>query len=227
MKKLSSNFLNIVSVLSGIAVLAAFTLSFVYSITKMPIHNSQTFKLQSAIRDVLPPFDHFDSKPVEMLDGVEAMKVYKAYNKNNTFVGAAVEATSNNGYKGHINVLVGFDKQGVIVDYVVLDQNETPGLGSKMMNWFKTRRGNQNIVGKNPSIANLSVNKDGGEVDAITAATISSRAFLFAIRNAYFAFESNFETTCGISTIQADTTHKMLKEKIFKVNNVEKKGEKQ
>jgi electron transport complex protein RnfG len=60
-----------------------------------------------------------------------------------------------------------------------------------MVDWFKTDKGNQSIIGKNPAIANLTVSKDGGEVDAITASTISSRAFLFSVRNAYHAFVSN------------------------------------
>jgi electron transport complex protein RnfG len=214
MKKLSSNILNMVVVLSGIAIFAAVTLTYVYSLTKEQINNSQAIKQQEAIRTVLPPFDHLDSKPIIMNDGVETMKVYKAYDKMNNLVGAAVETSSNNGYKGHIDIMVGFDKHGVIYNYTVLEQNETPGLGSKMIDWFKTKKGNQNILGKNPATANLSVTKTGGEVDAITAATISSKAFLFAIRNAYFAFTSNIESS----------TQQAVKDTIN--NNIEMKGQK-
>jgi electron transport complex protein RnfG len=40
-------------------------------------------------------------------------------------------------------------------------------------------------VGKNPGKVNFTVSKDGGDIDAITASTITSRAFLLAIKNAY------------------------------------------
>jgi len=221
MKKLSSSFLNMVSVLSGITIIAAVTLTYVYMQTKDQINHSQEVKQLEAIRTVLPPFDHLDLKPLDMNDGVETMKVYKAYDRKNNFVGAAVESSSNNGYKGHIDIMVGFDKQGIIYNYTVLEQNETPGLGSKMLDWFKTKKGNQNILGKNPATANLSVTKTGGEVDAITAATISSKAFLFAIRNAYFAFTSNIESS--IQQTDVDSTQQVVKDTMN--NNVEMKGD--
>ena len=191
MKKLESNFINMVLVLTGIVIFAAVTIGSVYSLTKAPIEKTLRNKQQEAIRAVLPPYDHYDSKPVEMNNGVETTKVYKAYDKNNVLVGAAVESSSNNGYKGHIDIIVGFNKKGVIVNYLVLDQNETPGLGSRMVDWFKTDNARQNIIGKNATVAHLNVSADGGEIDAITAATISSRAFLFAVRNAYFEFKAN------------------------------------
>ncbi len=80
--------------------------------------------------------------------------------------------------------MFGFDLDGNITGYNVLDcSNETPGLGSKIPVWFqKGQKGD--VIGKNPSTNNLSVSKDGGEVDAITAATISSRAFCDAIAQA-------------------------------------------
>ena len=195
MKKLNSNFITSIMVLVGISVLAAVVLTATYVFTKESIDNVQLKKQLEVVSAVLPPFDHVDSKPIVMNDGVETMKVYKAYAKNDEFIGAAVESSSNNGYRGHIDVMVGFNKAGVIVNYTVLEQNETPGLGSKMQEWFRTDYKNQNIIGKNPATANLIVSKEGGEVDAITSATISSRAFLFAVRNAYFAFVSQLDQT--------------------------------
>lgn len=193
MKKLESNLINMILVLTGITIFAAIALASVYILTKESINNAQYYKQLEAIHSVLPSYDHIESKPIKMNDGVETMKIFKAYDKNNIFVGAAVESSSNNGYKGHIDVIVGFTKDGVIVNYSVLEQNETPGLGSKMQDWFRTNKNKQSIIGKNPATANLTLSKEGGEVDAITSATISSRAFLFAIRNAYYAFVSNLE----------------------------------
>ena len=204
MKRSESNILNSVLVLTGIAIFSVVTIASVYTLTKNSIEKSQRFKEQEAIRAVLPPYDHFDTIPVEMNNGVETTKVYKAYDKNNDLVGAAVESSSNNGYKGHIDIIVGFNKKGVIVNYLVLDQNETLGLGSRMVDWFKTDNARQNIIGKNATVAHLNVSADGGEIDAITAATISSRAFLFAVRNAYFEFKTNTDIQINESEMNVD-----------------------
>lgn len=224
MKKLKSNFINMVLVLSGITILAAFTLTSVWSLTKKSIDNSQLTKRYEAIQSVLPAHDHFDSIPIEMNNGVETTKVYKAYDRNNALVGAAVESSSNNGYKGRIDILVGFNIKGVIVNYIVLDQHETPGLGAKMVDWFKTEHAKQNIRGKNAATANLNVSKDGGEVDAITAATISSRAFLFAVRNAYFEFKTNMEASVPVSKNDTDTVRIKQNDTTSTVRNIEMKG---
>lgn len=195
MAQLESSFKNMVLVLSGIALFAAGTLASMYEFTKEPIAASKIAKQQNAIKEVLPPsFDHL-SEPIELTLGPDRLVVYKAYDAKNEFIGAAVESPSNNGFSGKITIMVGFNNLGEIVNYSVLEQKETPGLGTKMVDWFKTDKGNQSIIGKNPSVNNLTVSKDGGEIDAITASTISSRAFLSTIRNAYEAFLKNNETT--------------------------------
>lgn len=180
-----------VLVLSAISLIAALTLASVFSLTKEPIAASKTAKQQNAIREVLPQtFDHL-AEPQVVDNGDESLTINRAYDKNNQYIGAAIESSSNNGFSGKIVVMVGFDVKANIVNYSVLEQKETPGLGTKMADWFKTPKGNQNILGKNAATANLTVSKDGGEVDAITAATISSRAFLFTIRNAYHVLSMN------------------------------------
>lgn len=227
MKKLASNFTNMVLVLTGITILSGLALASVYSLTKGPIDSSRKNKQLEAIQAVLPPFDHIDEKPIEINDGVETTKVFKAYNKKNVFVGAAVQSSSNNGYKGHIDVIVGFNKDGVIVNYSILGQNETPGLGSRMLDWFKTNTNHQNIIGKNPATSNLTVSKDGGEVDGITASTISSRAFLFAVRNAYFAFSTNLEKQQEVEAmVENDSVQSNITDTIQN-NTTEMKGQQQ
>ena len=226
MKKLESNFINMVLVLSTITLFAALLLASLYSITKEPIEKSKMAKEQNAIKEVLPPYDHFDANPIVDIEGVETMKVYKAYNKNNVLVGAAVETTSNNGFSGPIDIMIGFDTAGVILNYKVLEQHETPGLGAKMSDWFKTNNKKQSIIGKNAGTSNLSVSKSGGEVDAITAATISSNAFLFAVRNAYFVYCKN------TNNMQCDTISTKIKAKKSSKDSIsvsihsETKGEK-
>ena len=85
-------------------------------------------------------------------------------------------------------MIVGFGWQGTILNCSVLEHAETPGLGAKMQDWFRMEKGQQSILGRAVPAQGLQVVKDGGDVDAITAATISSRAFLNAVNRAYSAF---------------------------------------
>ncbi len=187
MAKLESSFKNMVIVLTSIALFAAFALGSVYSLTKEPIEASKKAKQENAIKEVLPEgFDKINEGVEVQLEGfTESFIVYKAF-KGDEFVGAAVQSYSNNGFSGLIRVMVGFTASGDVVTYSVLEQKETPGLGTKMVDWFKSVKGD--IQGMNVGINNMTVSKDGGEVDAITAATISSRAFLESVRLAFDAY---------------------------------------
>lgn len=180
-----------VLVLTGFSLIAAGILGGVYTLTAEPIQAAKAAKQQEAIRQVLPAFDRLEEETAN------GLPLHKAY-QGDAFVGAAVEAEAN-GFGGAIKIMVGFDKAGNIVDYSVLEQKETPGLGTKIVDWFKTDKGNQNIKGKNPAQNNLTVSKDNGEVDAITAATISSRAFLSAVNTAYAAYAANNDAP-GVNT---------------------------
>ena len=113
-----------------------------------------------------------------------------------------------NGFGGALNVLVGFDKDGNIIDYSLLSHAETPGLGSKAADWFKKGQ-KGDITGKNPGKGALVVNKDGGDVDAITASTITTRAFLNAVNNAYAAYSGqNVDGASGATPQATETTNK-------------------
>ena len=102
-------------------------------------------------------------------------------------MGAAVESTTQ-GFGGDLKVLVGFSPEGKILGYTILASTETPGLGAKADKWFQ-KDGKGSVIGKSPSEKPLTVSKDGGDIDAITASTITSRAFLNAINHAYTAYE--------------------------------------
>ena len=84
-------------------------------------------------------------------------------------------------HKGRITILAGFDNAGTLTGYRVLQHQETPGLGAQMDTWFMPDAGHGMVVGSN---APLAVKADGGEIDAITGATITSRAFMEAINKA-------------------------------------------
>lgn len=139
----------------------------------------------------------FTNNPVAECDTVFSEKdgkkivdfiIYPAKN-GDQWVGTAVEAKSM-GFGGELKVLVGFDAEGKIYNYSLLSHAETPGLGSKAADWFK--EGNKgSIKGMNPGEQPLTVSKDGGQVDAITASTITSRAFLNAVNAAYGAYKGD------------------------------------
>lgn len=157
----------------------------VYVLTLDKINEEVVKKTNNAIALVTPEFDNepsAESQSVD-LDG-EAITVYPA-KKGGQTVGYAVESFTSKGFSGTINVMVGFDMDGNIVGTSVISHAETPGLGAKMTEpAFYSQ-----FVGKNPASFRLSVAKDGGDVDAITASTITSRAYCDAVDRAYRAFQ--------------------------------------
>ncbi len=206
MAKLESSFKNMVLSLTLVTLFAAAALGGMYMLTKEPIEQAKQQKQTAAIAKVLPPYQTL-SEPVT----TEQMVIYTAFDAQGEKVGAAVQ-TEENGFGGKFKIMVGFDAQGRIYGYEVLEQQETPGLGTHMVEWFKTDKNDQSIIGKQPAQANLTVKKDGGEVDAITAATISSRAFLLAVGKAYAAFEQNTQASptdaaSGATALCADSAN--------------------
>lgn len=187
---MKSSLLNMVLSLGVITIIAAALLSGVYSITKAPIEAANTNKQVEAISAVTPEFDNdpvAEAVDIVPVGEAQALKVFPA-RKADALVGAAVESYTNIGFSGFIKVIYGFDAEGNITGFAVMEHAETPGLGAKMDEWFRDPAGHRSIIGLNPATSNLTVSKDGGDVDAITAATISSRAFLDALQRAVKAF---------------------------------------
>ncbi|KAA6348273.1 Electron transport complex protein RnfG [termite gut metagenome] len=194
MKKLDSSLKNLLLILTGITVISVGLLAYVNELTKIPIAEANVKALNEALRSVVP---EFTNNPVSECDTVFGEKngkktidfiVYPAKN-GDQLVGTAVESVAL-GFGGELKVLVGFDVEGNIYNYSLLSHSETPGLGSKASVWFK--EGNKgSIKGLNSGIKSLTVSKDGGDIDAITASTITSRAFLSAINKAYAAYKGN------------------------------------
>lgn len=190
MAKLNSSLKNMVMSLAIISFGASAILGGVYVLTKKPIEDAAELKKTNAIKEVLPQNNNMKiGEAVEItLDSYsEKFIVYPAF-ENDKLIAAAVETFDNNGYGGQIKSMVGFDAEGNIVNYAILAMSETPGLGEKVTSWFKTKRNNQDIRGKKPSEESFKVSKDGGEIDAITASTITSRAFLASVKTAYNVF---------------------------------------
>ena len=175
--------------LTVICIVAAAILAFVNAQTSTVIAVSKKQKLEESIQKVVPGFDNspLDESYMAAISEGDSVRIYPA-RKGDELIGVAVESNTMNGFSGEIRIMVGLTNAGEVIDYAVLQHAETPGLGDKMDPWFKTDKNKQSILGKNLSEKPLSVTKDGGEVDAITAATISSRAFLEAVNKAYAAY---------------------------------------
>lgn len=170
-------------VLMLITLIASAAVGIVYQLTEAPISAAKRAKITNAIKEVLPSFDSLKNEGDEIeIDGGK-LTVYTAL-KGDAVVGYAVESFSKNGYGGDMRILVGFLEDGTINNTAVISHSETPGLGDKI-DKSKSDFPLQ-FNGKNPEIFKLGVKKDNaGDVDAITASTISSRAFTDAIERAY------------------------------------------
>jgi len=198
--------------LSVICLTVAVLLAQVNKMTAKPIADARAMKLQNAISEVVPPFDNDPvAEAYLMPDGMgDSLLVYPA-KSGDELVGFALNSFSNNGFSGTIRIMVGLDMEHKIVNYAVLQHAETPGLGAKMTDWFKeSSKPGQSVVGRDLSKGALSVTKDGGEVDAITASTITSRAFMEAVNRAYSAYMEDASTGATASTGKEE--HKPLVE---------------
>lgn len=189
MSKKESTFFGMLLSLLVITLVSGFALGFVNDLTIEPKAKAKLEKKINALKLVLPSFDNNPVEDIKMVksDKVsDSVEIYPAYSKNE-FVGAAVIGSTDKGFSGLVKVMVGFKPNGAIENVVVLEQKETPGLGTKMTE----DKFIQQFKGINISDFKLEVKKDGGEVDALTGATISSRAFCDATKMAYDAFIKN------------------------------------
>ncbi len=190
MSRKESTFGNMVITLLLVTLVSSAALGFIYELTKKPINDALLNKRTLAFNIVLP---EFDNDPVS--------EMYKVAVEKDTFslfpgmkageiVGIAIETTSL-GYGGEIKLIVGFLPDGTINEVAVLEHKETAGLGDKIL---KSKSGwSSQFEGKNPGDFKLSVTRDGGNVDAITASTITSRAYCVALQKAYNALTTGGE----------------------------------
>ncbi|PKP52773.1 MAG: hypothetical protein CVT92_07285 [Bacteroidetes bacterium HGW-Bacteroidetes-1] len=186
--KKESSFFNMLSTLFVITVVSALALGSVYNLTKGPIELAKQKKQEEAIKLVLPAFDRLEKIQVKSALEDDSLQFNLAYQADEV-VGVAVNSFTKKGFGGTIKVMVGFLPDGTINNTSVLEHKETPGLGDKMQK-NKSDWSNQ-FNGKNPVSFKLKVKKDGGDIDAITAATISSRAFSDAVQRASDTYQQS------------------------------------
>lgn len=189
MKKKESTLFKMVITLLVITLLSGLALGLVNNLTLKPIAKSKLNQKINALKLVLPVFDNnpVDEKMlIKLENNQDSVEVYPAFLKDK-FVGAAVIGYSKKGFSGLIKLMVGFNPDGTIFNIVVLEQKETPGLGTKIkdstfINQYKT----QNLADFNAKVKN-----DGGEIDALTGATITTRAFSEATQMCFDTYSKN------------------------------------
>lgn len=211
MKKLESSIKNMVVVLVGVSIVTGGLLAYVNKITTTPIEQKSIKTLTDGIKNVMGGGELkvvSNDTVKQSVDGKELLYViHVAEDAKGNPLGAAVES-SVNGFGGELKVLVGFNPDGVILGYTILQSSETPGLGAKADKWFQ-KDGKGEIIGLEPGKEKLTVSKDGGSVNAITASTITSRAFLKAVNNAYDAYKNDFiDAQAGASQQVSDKCEK-------------------
>ncbi len=189
--KVKSTLLSMTLTLLIVTAVAAGLLALVYKYTKDPIKEADLKKQKMALSQVLP---EFDNNPIAEADTIPSDIPGKTFDlvifpgkKDGKLVGVAIKTFTTKGFNGRFDVMVGFLPDGTIYNSMPLSQQETPGLGDKIDP--EKSDFTRQFAGKNPEQFRLKVKKDGGDVDAITAATISSRAYCDALQRAYNAFK--------------------------------------
>ncbi len=187
---MKSTLLNMTAVLFAVTLVASAGVGAVHLITEEPIARARAAAEVEALERVLPPFEHTVSQ--ELVIGDLPVTVYTATDGEGRIAGYAVKSETRRGFGGVIRMMTGFGPDGRVLNVNVLEQTETPGLGTAMAEEDNVLL--RCVQGRRPAEMQLvdgavAVRKDGGDVDALTAATISSRAWCDALNRAWRAYE--------------------------------------
>lgn len=183
-----------VIVLTVVSLVAALVLALVNEVTTEPIRQQAINEINNGIKDVMSTpslkVTNTDTISVSNDETVSKYVIHNTETANGKPLGAAIES-SVMGFGDELKILVGISNDYKVLGYKILQSSETPGLGQKADKWFQ-KDGKGNVIGRQLSDGKpLSVSKDGGDVDAITSSTITSRAFLKAVNQAYQAYRSS------------------------------------
>ena len=202
---MKSTLVNMTSVLFGITLIASAGVGVVNMITEEPIALANEAATKTALMEVLPAFETTEEQTLTIDE--MPITVYTASNGGEV-AGYAVQTMTKQGFNGVIRLMVGFTPDGEVVNVNVLEQAETPGLGTKMADEGNVLLGSiqgQKLENKKLVDGKLAVKKDGGDVDALTAATISSRAYVDAVNRAWMAYRSVAEGVAVSDTASGAT----------------------
>lgn len=184
MAKRESNFKNMVITLLVITALASTALGYINELTRGPIEEAKLKAKLEAIGTVVPAFNNNPGEEVYLIPSdLGDLECYPARN-DTVLVGTAISTLTKMGFSGMIKIMVGLAPDGSVIQTTVLEHAETPGLGSKMTQ----PKFRDQFVDLDPGENPPKVTKDGGEIDAITASTITSRAYCDAIQRAWDAY---------------------------------------
>lgn len=197
-----------------ITAISSAAVGMVYRVTKEPIAVAKTQKKSEALAQVLPSFDNDPAAEVQTFQAENGEVYIYTGRKGGEVVGYAVESFTS-GFGGVIRMMIGFEPDGRIRNIQILEQTETPGLGAKIADAENPVAAS--FLGRNPADLKMSVKKDGGDIDAITASTISSRAYVRGVSLAYDAYlqasgkqETDWDSSSGAtSTSHDDETHRV------------------
>ena len=187
MKPIKSTLFNMIAALLAVAVLSAAALGYVYQITKEPIARAKDQKTLDAIREVVGTFDNnpfAEKTTIATPDGKSELELYPA-RENGIVTSVAIKTFSDNGFGGRIELIIGMLMDGTVTGYKVIEQKETPGLGTKIA---ESKFADQ-FIGLNSYHDQFKLKKDGGEIDAVTGATTSSRAVIDAVEKAVSTYK--------------------------------------
>lgn len=182
MKPIKSTLFNMIAVLMIIAICSAAAIGYVYKITKAPIDEAKNNNVLSAIKDLVGVFDNNPFEEKTAISGSQ-VELYPA-REDGAIKSVAIKAFNNEGFGGRIELIIGILMDGTITGYKIIEQSETPGLGTKV----NEPKFSKQFVGKNAYTNNFDLKKDGGEIDAVTGATISSKAVVNAVKSAVAAY---------------------------------------
>lgn len=173
-----STLKNMALCLTLVCLICSAVLGVAYAVTLEPVKAAQVAKTNKAIAQVLPEFA--DDNVAEQSVTVEGVE-YTYYHPSSGYAVISVV----NGFGGALSVMVGITEDGKVYNTSVISHSETPGLGAKCQS-------DESFLGQfrglDPASARLAVTKDGGDIDAITASTITSRAYTLAVANAVKVF---------------------------------------
>ncbi len=179
-------------ILFAITLISGLVLGFIYQITKEPIAAQEAKAIQEACAAVFPgeegiTFEETGYVPSAQLTGeiadtgVEIGTIYKAVATDGSARGYVVESTTKEGYGGNIVIYVGISTDAKVSGVSILEIAETPGLGMNANEVLVPQ-----FAGKDT--AQFTVTKTGStspsEIDAITGATVTSKAFVNAVNGA-------------------------------------------
>jgi electron transport complex protein RnfG len=180
----------LVAILTIICTIVGALLAVVHDVTEKPIAAAAQGEKGDAIAMVLPPCDNHPAQETVIVDSDDGPWTFFVARQGGRFVGAAFETTSSKGYGGDIAVMAGVNASGAVQAIKVLAHQETPGLGA----WISGEEFPGQFAGRSIADTQWAVSKDGGDIDQITAATISSRAVTEAVKRGLDVYTANQNT---------------------------------